>query len=322
MLTRGDEIALLVEGDEGTTKHKGHRRRVSASFIVDLSEDGKIAVLKPIEHVYELGVDTRPAPKQSATSGRERRSSSPALHAESIEIDPPAHLVDEEPDPDNPYDYRHYLHVSTVDGSHSRPPSNSGTPLLAAMSYSGSPRPPKSGLEGGKGPRSNAAKAPRNSARPPKVKVQRRATSGERPRATAASETKDSFGGLIIEDSSQPTPKRQRFLTPDGGPISLHRAASTPRDLSFPGSPTGLGEEANSSELDAGSEGKDEDGDVEDLELPAPAAARRAPLTRRQSAWEPDEVEHLLAALNELPDGDEQSTVQPGEQSEAESEEE
>lgn len=264
---------------------------------------------------------------------------------------------DSGPDPDNPFDYRHYLNgLPDLPGEH-KAASTAGTPLLAASRATTSLKP---ALARRLSDHSRQPQKPRTAQTsrpppPPQVRLERRASAKRSSPVPSEPEEEDDDGDLVIDmgEGYQPKKKSRTLLTPftAGRPISLRSAAASASPaLSAMHSPAqrdagagsgyeeddeGEGDEVDEMDVDGEAEVEHESNeDVDELALdsPVPLEDKTAPVARRQSTWDADEEAELQAkleqALEDEFDEDEEEAVQApivhvqAQESEEESEEE
>lgn len=311
----GDECTLSVNKDDEAQQFPGRISALETSFVLMSTETANVLELVPLETEYDFD-----EPKSLAQGNG---------HAE---LSP---QNDDEPDPDNPYDYRHYLHEVETNGQLSPYSSTAGTPLLAPTPRASSPMmliPDTESLPSMPTTRKQRKAAAAASHKATQSQTRKQPVQRVSPHpaqhfspAPVSSSPDITNGGLIIEDYSQPTPKRQRTATSNIGPISLARASSTPREPSREAIPAlhtaSIGDDEEE-EVD------DDDGDVEDFRLPDPAAGLSDPSDRKDSIFDPVAVSNLLAAFAEgeedhtEPQAHAQAQAHKAESSESESEEE
>jgi len=178
---------------------------------------------------------------------------------------------DDTADPNNPYDYRHFLHEAT----NRRTPSSSPRPRAGS-----SPAHRPSAIS------SPATRPIRPAARPkPRPRPQqKRAAASPPPREEADADNEDSDGDLVIEMEPD-TKRRNRFMGAfdrdivSNGPISLRSAASS------------MSPAARAARRDDSFE-RHGDADVEELKLPSP---RRSPPVKTPQQEAEDEADFEAA---------------------------
>lgn len=302
-----DECSLSVNGRDAEQQFSGRSTIPKTSFVLMPTEIDEVLELLPLQIEYDFG-------ESDTLAQINGHMESPSPNADV-------------PDPDNPYDYRHYLQSN---GHLSPYPSTTATPLLAPMSRASSPMMLCSDTESlpsmptGRRPRKTAAVSSRGPTQSQSHKRPIQRTSAPAMKTPLPAPVKSSPDredmDLVIEDYSQPPPKRQRTAKSTMGPISLAQAARTPREHSQEAT---LRLDIASSADDEDEENAD-DHDIEDFRLPDPAAGPPDSSDRKDSIFDPVAVSNLLAAFQEDDDdatGD-QAEMNKVESSESESEEE
>lgn len=191
-------------------------------------------------------------------------------------------------DPDNPYDYRHFLREAIRHRTSSpEPRSNFGSPPAQRPSAVPSPVPRPS----------RAVSKPKQRARP-----QQKRPKSPLPREEADADNEDSDGDLIIEMEPD-TKRRNRFMgafdrdITSNGPISLRSAAS---------SMSPAARNARDSSVESS---RNRDADVEELKLPSPRRSPPAQTPQEEAEDEADLEAELEMALEESQDDQEEGVV-------------
>lgn len=300
---------LSIDGPNGAENYSGTSNSRKCSYVLYAEANAETLEMSRLNAEYTFDAEASRSPSKPTKASPE----------------------DSEPDPDNPYDHRHYLNDVQINGIYSPLPSRASTPLLAPTPRASSPSIFQIDPPGGPRSRSDLGAASKERTGIPQMHDRRRHERTTAPMAmhgrqspaapTIGSSTAppptdrtEAFDGLIIEedDDEKPPPKRQRMaLIPNSGPISLTRATSTPAERSRVASPVPQHESAV------------QDDDVEDFELPAPVARRPDPPARRESMLDAEAVQGILDAFNEEDENqDATSEVQQSKENESESEEE
>lgn len=303
-----DECTLSVDKDDEAQQYSGRCNSLKTSFVLMPTEIENVLDLVPLETEYDFGEWQSP-PQANGHAGLPSPN-------------------DDEPDPENPYDYRHYLH-EIEDKCHLSPyPSTASTPLLEPTPRASSPLTIISDtdslpnmpatLKQRKAAAAESRKLTQSQSRKRSVRPRSPLPGQESSPAPASSRPDADDSGLIIEDYLKPAAKRQRMTTSSTGPMSLARASSTPRAPSPEATPVLHTASSGDDEEDE----DDEDDDVEDFRLPDPAAEIPISLDRKDSVFDPVAVSNLLAAFGEEDEGEDSARPEAqGEASKAESSE-
>lgn len=268
----GDDFFLSMKQSSNCQDRKGKLHVHQSSAVLSWSSSEQRFDLRPLESEYTFAAE----------------AGDPTDEVKGI---------DDGPDPNNPYDYRHYLDRPITNGTHSPALSAMSTPMHASTPYGSSPLILPLDTEA----------RPGSSRRPPAS--QRHAQGARKPLARPAIDPPQRISnqplstGLIVEDESKRSRKRQRLdATRDGESTPVSRTASTPRDTHEVQSPpldTGdLDSESGSRHQD---DANDADDDVDEFELPAPASGRPSSIQRRKSVLDAEELEALYNAFEEEP---------------------
>jgi len=338
-------------------QYKGNNSTKAGSYVLTLDADGHTLVLDKLESEYAFNLAAAPWEKDAEKLAQQYgQATRDQLKTDDEGIggssDEGELFKDdsEEPDPSNPFDYRHYLKAATKQPDQPRNSVNKSTPLLApsraapTIKASTAPRP------SARPPQSRPRQSQALRAPPPHVRLERRAS--EKRYSPAASEDvaaeDDDDDGLVIDmgDGYQPRKKQKSMLlTPQapGRPISLRSAAASASPAQSVLSPAlpepGSGYEEDDEEVEGEEEEEDEedddevfriavleaDEDVEDLALGSPAVVGGASeIPRRQSTWDASTEADLQAELERAlgADDDEEMPEPVVQESEEESEEE
>ena len=332
-------------------QYKGSKWSKAGAYVLTFDGDGNGLVLDKLNSEYAFNLVTAPwekdADKLAAQYKEVVQDPSKSDHDGLATSEDGDGLFDDndEPDPSNPFDYRHYLKSSLKKSEEIQSSSTKATPALFSTKASTTTKPPNTTarpqIARTAQPRPRPAQALR--APPPRVRLERRASEKRSSPAASASpvaaDEGDDVDGLVIDmgDGYQPRKKQKSMLlTPQapGRPISLRSAAASASPaasvlgaaLPEPGS----GYEEDDEEVE-GEEDEDEDEeddevfrdaaepqvdeDVEELDLGASAVVSAGPYegTRRQSTWDASteadlqaELERALGADDDDDDGEEE----------------
>ncbi|OQO09976.1 hypothetical protein B0A48_04331 [Cryoendolithus antarcticus] len=295
----------LSEGAK-TWRYAGESREEEDLYVLVLGGgDGKEAVLERVEEVQSLNLVK--TPDESDAAKLERRYAHIAADDSTPEHDHVNGDSDDQIDPSNPFDFRHYLteplHPSTTgkpNGAASRStphlqssPHLSSTPRSSHLTAASKPQPLKRKAQSSSTPKPTTTKRPKfgpqsSSCQPvPSVRLDRKASL----RYPAQDDESDD-GELIIENprgSSKPQSSMHLALSgafdalpKSKGPISLHEAMS-----SREASPAVAVEEG------------EEDGDVEMLELGSPVKGVAEKEGQADADGEDDMERELARAFEE-----------------------
>jgi len=297
------------------TAYKGHKTTSSGSYILRLDPEGSSLILDRLEADYAFNLVSAPWEKDSqklATQYQQIAKGDVALNEDSAEDEG---LFDDdisEPDPDNPFDYRHYLNGLPEIPGRARSVSAASTPVLAPTKPT-----TRTQLAANRSPAPQSKHAPKpRSARvppPPQVRLERRASEKRPPPSASdderASNNDDDDGGLEIDMGDGYQPKKKRAVDPArllGRPISLRSAAASasPGYAYSPAPPeAGSGYEEDNEEDMTVEGGQEEDEVVEDDTPTSPMVLdevldEKSPsLSRKQSVWDADDEAELQAQL-------------------------
>ena len=333
------------------TAYQGHRTTRSGAYILRLDSEGNSLILDRLEADYAFNLVSAPWEKDSDKLATQYQQIAEEETAPDVDSAEDEGLFDDntsEPDPDNPFDYRHYINGLPEIPGGARSVSATSTPVLAptrpAPKVQVAPtRPPV--LQSKQATKPRPARVPP----PPQVRLERRA-SEKRPPPSASDEERasadDDDGGLEIDMGDGYQPKKKRALDPTkllGRPISLRSAAASasPAYGYSPAPPeAGSGYEEDNEEDITAELGQEEDEIVEEDTPTSPMVLdevleeERPSLSRKQSVWDADDEAELQAQLelqlaNEMDEDDEVEEAVPvpiiparQQESEEESEEE
>lgn len=356
----GYDLSIRDVEDEQVNdfQYKGINWSKSGSYVLTLDADGHTLILDKLESEYAFNLAVAPwekdAEKLAQQYGQVTRDQS-KTDDEGMEgsSDEGELFKDdsEEPDPSNPFDYRHYLKAATKQPDQPKSSVNASTPLIAATRAGPTIRASNAPRPSARPPQPRARQSQALRAPPPRVRLERRAS--EKRSSPAASKDvaaeDDDEDGLVIDmgDGYQPRKKQKSMLlTPQapGRPISLRSAAASASPAQSVLSPAlpepGSGYEEDDEEVEGEEDDEDEedddevfrtavleaDEDVEDLALGSPAAVAGGAheIPRRQSTWDASTEADLQAELERAlgADDDEEMPEPVAQESEEESEEE
>ena len=318
----GYSTAFLKSAEEEYS-YSGRHSGTAYSYVLLLN--GSEAVVERVKSSHVFNVQATPTEKDSAKLEEQYPHLELDENGEVVELAGDNDAEEQEADPSNPFDYRHFLKAAErkVHGkSAEQPRSSAATPLVHSRAASSTPlaRPTKRAgatstlRQKRKAPASsqlNTKRIKAGSAQPSPVlnKPAQRKTEAPRIRvdrkASVRRPSYDDSGELILENETPKTEKPGKqpsamALALSGqlgqGPISLRSAASSPasrvasplperpehvdegQEFEF-GSVSPEASAAPARGVTADDEGyadeEDADGDVEDLELPSPAAVHR-----------------------------------------------
>lgn len=259
----------IPTGDGGhASKQFGTVNEQKSSFVIRRTLDEDVLELVPLDTEYDFTNDQ--AESQDTTKGDS--STSPS----------------DEPDPNNPYDYRHYLNNTDANGWHSPAPSTIGTPILAATPHGSSPvvflsdadELPSMAVT--RRDRKIASQKAERAARKPQSRRPDHPVVSSSPVKPARASPINDKRGTTIDSDPQRAAKRQRLIGSEEARARADAQAITTSD------------DASSGYED---DVEDEDGDVEDLELTDTVNERPQPPPRRQSVLDAEAV--ILAAFEE-----------------------
>lgn len=207
---------------------------------------------------------------------------------------------DDEPDPSNPYDYRHYLDRPIMNGVQSPALSAISTPMHVSTPYATSPLILPHDTEARPGSSRGALAAKR---RPYDTGKPTARSAAQHPHRISAPLEQSQSSGWIIDDGSEPSYKRQRLDAAQiRRPMSISPAENTPRDMNqVASSPLPIEDLDSEAESHHDDNMDDANDDVEELELPAPASGRPQGTVRRKSVLNADELQALYNAFEEEP---------------------
>lgn len=334
-----DSCTAIVKDDKQEWTYQGEQAVSTDDFVLTLKDAGgqKTATLERLDASIVLNVVKTPTTSDSNELKRKYAQISAAPEDELV-YDGDS----DEPDPDNVYDFRHYLNEAPVKVD--KPKSTVSTPVSLPSKTRAKPLPSKSLVKEAPKKRKSVGNAVQTKTKRvketpkamppsevPEVRLSRRATE----KSEAVHSDADD-GELILEndddDVRATAPKRPSSMAMalsgqlGGGPISLHSAASSP--ASHVQSPAGAeSPQAEATyEFDFGGDDSDEphqaddeDGDVEDLELPSPVQERAGKQIPEAEADDDDDLEEQLArAMAQEEDEPAQNRVDVEEESEEE----
>lgn len=211
-----------------------------------------------------------------------------------------------EPDPENKFDYRHFL-SNFLKSPQSSPAVQASAPRALERLKDLKPHKPVSPAASSLST-STVTKTKPSVRKPlPKVRVQRRA-SVKQP-SPEHSDVDD--GGLTVEFDTDSRPRKKQFLgTPlSGRPVSLRSIANSNSPASFAASPlsqVNASEREEDNDIDSDEEDNQADEDIEMMQLPSPAAAVPAALEHSDSVDVNDDAleAELALALEQADDND------------------
>lgn len=137
----------ITDNEDGKTsvyKYSGQQRKSKKSYVLIFNQDTQTCTLEPLSSTYNFNIHSTPWESSSSKLVQQypqlqaKEEDHPGLDdADNIEEG----VSDEEPDPDNPYDYRHYINiardVSPTPSPLLRPTNTGNTPGL----HSARPKP-------------------------------------------------------------------------------------------------------------------------------------------------------------------------------------
>lgn len=306
----------------------------TASYLLVLNDDQQTFTMEALNQEYRFNMVSAPWEKNATVLQEQHKQISMDGETHKVVDDTSSEKDDElfgqtsgEPDPGNPFDYRHYLTMQPEGLSESRNPSHAGTPILPAVKKPVAPpraqqKPPArrpvlvaKPRPKPRRPQSPVFMAPRKSTSPA-----RRNPQGSSPEPSDAEE--NAFV-LDLGENTKPLKRRPDAIgiySTNGRPVSLRTVATSGHPTPVPSirspAPQDIGsgyEEDNESVGTDGEEAvKENDDDVDDLELPGPAVQNaEAPAPRRYSTWDKEDEAELDAELMELLAEDEDVEAEP-----------
>ena len=278
------KLSIEIDGDGGEYTYTGSQRPTDDCVLIYDPNTGTLSLDK-LETELTFNLQSTPTNPNSRSLEQQYPHISNGNPAQDLETDDMLFADDAESeagDPNNPYDYRHFLHTAKLQRTASPEPRSyhvSSPAPRPSIETSPSQRPLQS---------SNKLK-PR-----PRPQPKRPASPPAREEADADNEDSDD-GGLIIEMEPETNKRQNRFMgafdrdAGSTGPISLRSAASSmspaARIVRRPPS--------------VESEKSDDMNSLEDLQLPSPQRAP-PPRTPQEEAEEEADLEaELEMALEE-----------------------
>jgi hypothetical protein len=272
------DIKDREDGETSIYHYEGTKSSPKKSYVLVFDSETQTATLQPLTASYSLNLKSTPwksSPKQLAEQY-------PQIHEQSDASDygegsdPFGSVSDDEPDPDNPFDFRHFL-----DGA--RPPRMSASPApapvpkVASLSESSIARERSMSNPEGKVPQ-----RPTQQRQTPKIRMERK-----------ASARSDDHGGALGKKATKPITKPKREIEvpksqtqPTSIPRSQESTKSQEFDLldddedDFMG-PSGTG----GLEIDFGDEGPP--ARIRARALTLPGSSREGPISLRSAANSP-----------------------------------
>ena len=278
------KLSIKIDGDGGEYKYTGSQRPTDDCVLIYDPNTGTLSLDK-LETELTFNLQSTPTNPNSRSLEQQYPHISDGNPAQDLDTDDTLFADDAESeagDPNNPYDYRHFLNTAKLQRTVSPEP----------RSYHVSSPVPRPSIETSPSQRplqSSSKLKPR-----PRPQAKRPASPPAREEADADNEDSDD-GGLIIEMEPETNKRHNRFMgafdrdAGSTGPISLRSAASSmspaARIIRRPPS--------------VESEKSDDMNSLEDLQLPSPQRAP-PPRTPQEEAEEEADLEaELEMALEE-----------------------
>ncbi|KAL9033366.1 MAG: hypothetical protein Q9214_007550 [Letrouitia sp. 1 TL-2023] len=285
------ELAITDEGGQGEYHYTGVQQPSGACTLV-YDPSIQSFILDRVDADFTFNLQTTP----SNLNSKEVTAQYPQLDiglsdADSNDGDLPDDLFGDEndehqkADPNNPYDYRHFLKRRRTCSPEPAPPAprpSSRAPTISPLTpYH---RPPSRTTSA---PNVNVKSKTR--ARPSQHRPQAPDPASPNPREEADADNEDSDDGILTIEMGDPPPKPRGFngavvFNHDrrNGPISLRSAASSM-------SPASVRQDSEADNEGKGDAGSDRDVDVEHLRLPSPKQEVRQPLQQQKQQQEEED---------------------------------
>ncbi|KAF2427217.1 hypothetical protein EJ08DRAFT_651501 [Tothia fuscella] len=126
----------ITDNEEGKTsiyKYSGHQRNSKKSYALIFDQNNQTCTLQPLSSEYNFNIQSTPWEASASKLAQQYKQLQPKPTSEDAAEDFEDESSDVEPDPDNPYDYRHYLKASSRSPSPGlRPTTAANTPNLAS----------------------------------------------------------------------------------------------------------------------------------------------------------------------------------------------
>ena len=277
------DLTIKTEDNGSKYTYTGNQTSTDACILVYDPATRKM-ILDKLDTQFAFNLQSTPANNDTQSLAKQyphldAEQSDHELNAGGVVAAPEYQEKQDTGDPNNPYDYRHFLLEANRRRTVSpEPRSNFGSSPAQRTSTVSSP----------------TARPTRPAARPkPRPRPQQKRAASPSPREEADADNEDSDGDLIIEIEPD-TKRRNRFMgafdrdITSNGPISLRSAASS----MSPAARNARRDESTDSH-------RNRDADVEELKLPSPRRSPPARTPQEEAEDEADLEAELEMALEE-----------------------